>query len=77
MTERFLQSDPTAPAPPGGHAVSGAGPLLVRDRHGRLWICPGEVDEDGDLAAQGCWRRDTPPLADLAGGGHRDREDER
>ena len=29
---------------------------VVRDRHGRLWICGLDVDEAGDLAGQGCWR---------------------
>jgi len=31
---------------------------VVRDEHGRLWICPEGVDENRDLASQGCWRSD-------------------
>jgi len=29
---------------------------VVRDRYGRLWLCSAEVDEEGDLEAQGAWR---------------------
>ncbi len=29
---------------------------VVRDRYGRLWLCCAEVDEEGDLEAQGAWR---------------------
>jgi hypothetical protein len=43
--------------------VPGVGPYyaalrikVVRDKYGRLWLCPAEVDEEGDLEAQGAWR---------------------
>ena len=28
----------------------------VTDAHGNGWLCDLDVDTDGDLAAQGCWR---------------------
>ena len=49
-------SDETATGPPGEIAI-GLDLKVVEDAHGRLWICPVGVDECGDLAAQGCWRR--------------------
>ena len=29
---------------------------VVRDKYGRLWLCHRDVNEEGDLEAQGCWR---------------------
>jgi hypothetical protein len=29
---------------------------FVKDRDGNCWLCDKEVDTDGDLKAQGCWR---------------------
>lgn len=29
---------------------------VVRDKYGRLWLCNADVDEEGDLEAQGAWR---------------------
>jgi hypothetical protein len=29
---------------------------VVTDRDGNPWLCDADVDEDKDLAAQGCWR---------------------
>lgn len=35
----------------------GARPLrFVRDRTGETWLCDQDVDADGDLGRQGCWR---------------------
>lgn len=55
------RSKATRPAPDG----DGRGLTLVRDRHGLLWLCPRGVDENRDLAAQGCWRSDGPTPADI------------
>lgn len=42
---------------PGIEPLFTAQPMkVVRDQYGRLWICKEEVDEDGDLRAQGGWR---------------------
>lgn len=39
----------------GGHQA--ARPLkYVQDAEGNGWLCDREVDPDGDLAGQGCWR---------------------
>ena len=36
---------------------SAARPLkFVRDKNGNGWLCDANVDSDGDLEAQGCWR---------------------
>lgn len=29
---------------------------LIQDRYGRLWLGPQDIDPEGDLPAQGCWR---------------------
>lgn len=29
---------------------------FVKDRQGNGWLCDRNVDPDGDLQAQGCWR---------------------
>lgn len=42
---------------PGFEPQFTANPMkVVRDKYGRLWLCRAEVDEDGDLEAQGAWR---------------------
>ena len=34
-----------------------ARPLIyVKDKQGGSWLCDIDVDTNGDLAAQGCWR---------------------
>jgi hypothetical protein len=36
---------------------AGARPLrFVKDEAGEFWLCDKDVDVEGDLAAQGCWR---------------------
>ncbi|MBE0568036.1 MAG: hypothetical protein IH621_18930 [Krumholzibacteria bacterium] len=54
-----------APEPGVAGPARGRDVVLVRDRSGRLWLCPPGVDENGDLLAQGCWRSDGPDLADV------------
>jgi len=45
------------PVVPGIEPHYSARPMkVVRDRYGRLWLCNTEVDEEGDLEAQGGWR---------------------
>jgi hypothetical protein len=29
---------------------------FVKDKDGNGWLCDKDVDPNGDLAAQGCWR---------------------
>lgn len=29
---------------------------VVKDSHGCTWLCDADVDENQDLAEQGCWR---------------------
>ena len=42
---------------PDTHAHNPARPLrFVKDREGNGWLCDRDVDPDGDLEAQGCWR---------------------
>jgi hypothetical protein len=31
---------------------------FFKDKEGNGWLCDSEVDPDGDLRAQGCWRCD-------------------
>lgn len=52
---------------PGSGPGRGRHLVLIRDRHGLLWLAPPGVDENGDLQAQGCWRCDGPALATLVG----------
>ncbi len=66
------RSKVTSPTPDG----AGGELTLVRDRHGLLWLCPRGVDEDGDLAAQGCWRSDGPALADIVRAANAQRKEE-
>jgi hypothetical protein len=41
----------------GGKKPKPVGPIkVVHDRDGNCWLCPVNVDESGDLRAQGCWR---------------------
>lgn len=60
------------PAPDG----EGGELTLVRDRHGLLWLCPRGVDENSDLAAQGCWRSDGPTPADIVRAANAQRKEE-
>lgn len=32
--------------------------VFVKDRQGEGWLCDKDVDPNGDLKAQGCWRCD-------------------
>lgn len=37
--------------------TGGARPLrFVKDRAGETWLCDQNVDVEGDLGKQGCWR---------------------
>ena len=37
----------------------GARPMKVHvDSHGNEWLCDKDVDVNGNLARQGCWRTD-------------------
>jgi hypothetical protein len=29
---------------------------FFKDRDGNGWLCDKDIDPDGDLASQGCWR---------------------
>lgn len=51
----------------GGGPDRGRHLVLIRDRHGLLWLGPPGVDENGDLQAQGCWRCGRPALLAIAG----------
>jgi hypothetical protein len=31
---------------------------FFRDRQGNGWLCDRDIDPEGDLRAQGCWRCD-------------------
>ena len=53
------KASPVAPVNRGSSGEEGhaARPMMVvHDRDGNCWLCPIDVDENGDLAAQGCWR---------------------
>jgi len=57
MSGDAKQRDANSPVVPGFDPEFTTRPKkIVRDRHGRLWLCDASVDENGDLEAQGCWR---------------------
>lgn len=46
-----------SPVVPGIEPFYSVGSMkVVRDRYGRLWLCSMDVDEEGDIEAQGGWR---------------------
>ena len=62
-----MSGNDTSKATCGGEAADGPVSFatdrqlkVVTDASGRLWICPVDVDEQGDLEAQGCWRCGDP-----------------
>lgn len=57
MNKNTQKTDLQPPLVPGIEPLNSAHPMkVVRDKYGRLWLCKGDVDEDGDLEAQGGWR---------------------
>ena len=56
---------------------TGSSLWVIRDRFGRLWLGDRNVDVNGDLAAQGCWRcRETTLASIVDNHGHRPEEDD-
>jgi hypothetical protein len=35
-----------------------------KDKEGNGWLCDKDIDPDGDLEAQGCWRCEEMPFPD-------------
>jgi len=49
--------DGNEPKKPGYVPHKAARPLkFVRDKEGKGWLCDMDVDPNGDLEEQGCWR---------------------
>jgi hypothetical protein len=57
MPKNDKDSNFRSPVVPGIEPIYPARPLkVVRDKYGRLWLCDADVDEEGDIEAQGGWR---------------------
>ena len=50
-------------AEPGSRVIAPERRLtVIRDKYGRLWLCPESVDQESDLKTQGCWRCAIPNI---------------